>query len=157
MSDAHKDVGRTAQIADYLISECRDRGELLTPLKLQKLLYYADAWWLALHDKELISEKFQAWVHGPVATSQYHRFKEFRWKPITSEIKKPNDLTEAEASFLNDIIDVFGSETAVALEIMTHQEDPWLDARGELPSDEPCNNYISKELTRDFYKSLVED
>lgn len=77
------------KIADYLLAECRERGELLTNLKLQKLLYYADAWNLALRDRPLFEEKFKAWVHGPVLTSQYHRFKDYRWKPISEEIEMP--------------------------------------------------------------------
>lgn len=144
------------QLADYLISESRERGELLTLLKLQKLMFYADAWHLALYDQEITSERFQAWVHGPVVLSQYHRFKDLRWRAISEDISKP-ELGEALKSHLDEIIDVFGSETVVALEIMTHKERPWLDARGNLPPDEPCNEYISKDVTRDYYRTLGED
>ncbi|SDT91851.1 Panacea domain-containing protein [Stappia sp. ES.058] len=140
-------------LADYLISESRERGELLTPLKLQKLMYYSDAWHLALYDTEITVERFQAWVHGPVALSQYHRFKNFKWRPIDAEIECP-DLPIEMVKHLDEVVDVFGSETAVALEIMTHKEQPWLDARGDLAEDEPCNNYISKEITKYFYRSV---
>lgn len=147
---------RSYVLADYLLDECRERGEVLTPLKLQKLMFYADAWHLALYGKEITDERFQAWVHGPVALSQYHRFKDYRWKPITGEINRPA-ISKELAAHLDEIIDVFGSETAVALEMMTHQEKPWREARGNLPDDEPCNNYISKETTQEFYRSLGEN
>lgn len=140
-------------LADYLIVESRERGELLTPLKLQKLMFYADAWHLALHDKEITCERFQAWVHGPVALSQYHRFRDYKWKPIDAEIGRP-ELTKNLTTHLDEVIDVFGSETAVSLEIMTHKEKPWIEARGGIPEDEPCNNYISKETTKEFYRSI---
>lgn len=143
-------------LADYLLDECRERGEILTPLKLQKLMFYADAWHMALHGTEITDERFQAWVHGPVALSQYHRFKEFKWRPITASIERPI-ISEALTNHLDEIIDVFGSETAVALEMMTHQEKPWRDARGNIPDDEPCHNYISKEVTREFYGSLGQN
>ncbi len=143
------------QLADYLIAESRERGELLTPLKLQKLIFYADAWHMALYDDEITPEKFQAWVHGPVALSHYHRFKELRWHPIMEEVERPN-LGDELRSHLDEIIDVFGSETATALEIMTHSEEPWLAARGDIPEDDPCNNYISKALTKRYYRSLGE-
>ncbi|WP_407491858.1 Panacea domain-containing protein [Pseudooceanicola sp. MF1-13] len=143
-------------IADYLLAESRERGELLTPLKLQKLLFYSDAWHMALYDQEATNERFQAWVHGPVALSQYHRFKDFRWRPITEEIDRP-ELEGRMAQHLNEIIDVFGSESATALEIMTHQEAPWQAARGGIPDNEPCNNYIDKGLTRDFYGALAQE
>lgn len=147
---------RSWGMADYLLLESRERGELLTPLKLQKLLFYADAWHMALYGDEATSEQFQAWVHGPVALTQYHRFKEYRWRPITEEIERP-DLGDGLSQHLDEVIDVFGSESATALEIMTHQELPWLSARGGIPDDQPCNNYIDKGLTRDFYASFAKE
>ena len=144
---------RPYQIADYLLCEARERGELLSNLKLQKLLYYADAWSLALFDEELFPEAFQAWVHGPVLVSQYHRFKDYKWHPITTEIDCP-ELNPKLVLHLNEIIDVFGSEPAVALELMTHREKPWLDARGDTPPTEPSNAKISKAVTKEFYRSL---
>ena len=146
----------SALLSDYLLSEMRERGEILTPLKLQKMMFYADAWHLALYDREITGECFKAWVHGPVLTSQYARFKDYRWMPITSDIKKP-ETSENLARHLNDIVDIFGSETAVALERMTHQETPWLEARGDLPDDEPCDNYISKATTAEYYRELGQD
>jgi len=141
------------QIANYLLCESRERGEILSNLKLQKLLFYADAWCMALHDHELVQEEFQAWVHGPVLVSQYRRFKDFRWHPIEQEIERPV-LSEAISAYLNEVVDVFGSETAVALELMTHREPPWLQARGDLAPSEPSSARISKAITRDYYRSL---
>lgn len=144
---------RPYEIADYLIAECRERGELLTNLKLQKLLYYADAWNLALRDEPLFAEDFKAWVHGPVLLSQYHRFKDWKWLPIAEEIQKP-EIDEALAKYLDEIIDVFGCETAVSLELMTHREAPWLEARGDLPPTEPSTATISKETMKHFYRAM---
>lgn len=147
---------RPFDVADYLISECRERGEILTNLKLQKLLYYADAWNLALRDAALFDEDFKAWVHGPVLLSQYHRFKDYKWHPITEEIEKPQ-LPDDLSAFLDEIIDVFGSETAVSLELMTHREEPWLEARGDTPPTEPSTATISKETMKRFYRSFAKD
>ena len=149
-------VQETNRIADYLLTESRERGELLTPLKLQKLIFYSDAWHLALYDQEITPERFQAWVHGPVAVSQYHRFKEFQWRPITADLDRP-EFDERTANHLNEIIDVFGSESGTALEIMTHQERPWLQARGGIPDTEPSNAEIDKEVTKLFYRSIAAD
>lgn len=140
-------------IADYLLHESGQRGENLTNLKLQKLLYYADAWNLALRDQELFSEEFKAWVHGPVLLSQYHRFKDYKWKPITEAIKRP-DLDANLSNHLDEIIDVFGCETAVSLELMTHRELPWIAARGDIPPTEPSTASISKETMKQFYRSV---
>jgi uncharacterized phage-associated protein len=58
-------------VADYLIALAHERGESVNNLKLQKLLYYAQAWHLALHDEPLFPEKFQAWMTGPVIPAMY--------------------------------------------------------------------------------------
>jgi len=150
------DSNTSRNLADFLIAESRERGDLLTPLKLQKLMFYADAWFMALYDKELTSERFQAWVHGPVALSQYHRFKAYQWRPILEEVEKP-EFDKRTTKHLKEILDVFGPETGPALEMMTHSEKPWVKARGGIPDDEPCNAYISKKTTKKFYASLGKD
>lgn len=141
------------ELSDYLLCESRYRGEILTPLKLQKLCYYAQAWWLALRGEPLIDEDFQAWVHGPVLPSQYARFREYRWQPINEAVTRP-DLAEDIRDHLDEVIEVFGVESAVALERMTHEEAPWLEARGDTPAHMACNHVISKESMQRFYASL---
>lgn len=140
--------------ADFLLSESRERGEILTNLKLQKLLYYAQAWYLALKDRPLFQEDMEAWVHGPVLPSQYHRFKEFQWKSITANITMPQIGDDGLVDHLLEIVDVFGTETAVALELMTHRERPWIEARGDIPMDTPSTAIIDKTVMRDYYRTL---
>lgn len=141
-------------LADFLLVESRERGEVLTNLKLQKLLYYTQAWNLALFDAPLFDEDFQAWVHGPVLPSQYHRFKDFQWRPLDVEVARPDFAGTGTDIHLIDIIDVFGVETAVALELMTHREKPWIDARGDLPPDAISDAVIPKEGMAEFYRGL---
>lgn len=140
-------------VSDFLLHESRERGEILTNLKLQKLLFYSDAWYLALKKKELFPDLFEAWVHGPVLVSQYHRFSHFKWRFIDEEVVRPKFKKGVEAHLM-DIIDVFGSETAVALELMTHREKPWIEARGNLSLTDNCTNKISKKTTGKFYRGM---
>jgi uncharacterized phage-associated protein len=148
------DIISPSATADFLLTESRERGEILTNLKLQKLLYYAQAWYLALNDLPLFQEEMEAWVHGPVLPTQYYRFRSFQWKPIVQDIGRPTITTAGVEDHLNEIIDVFGTETAVALELMTHNEQPWIEARGNLPPDANSTNRISKNSMRDYYRSL---
>lgn len=148
------DICEPGKVADYLLVESRERGEVLTNLKLQKLLYYAQAWFLALHGEPLFEEEFRAWVHGPVLLSQYHRLKHNQWRPIMDDVERPVDIEPRVEGHLDEILDVFGSEPATALEIMTHQERPWREARGNLPSDEPSTAIINKNTMREFYKAI---
>lgn len=144
----------STQLADFLIVESRERGDLLTPLKLQKLMFYADAWHMVVFDSEITPERFQAWVHGPVALSQYHRFKDFQWRPITDDLQKPQFGADG-CQHLVEIVDVFGSESGTALEIMTHQEEPWLSARGGIADDEPSRTFIDKAITKSYYGQFL--
>ncbi|NBC32692.1 MAG: DUF4065 domain-containing protein [Alphaproteobacteria bacterium] len=151
------DILKPSAVADFLLIECRERGEVLTNLKLQKLLYYAQAWHLALHDQALFEEDFQAWVHGPVLPSQYQRFRDFQWRPIMLEVSRPGLPNEALDAFLVEVVDVFGCESAVALELMTHREKPWVEARGDLPPHVPSNAPISKQTMKDYYKAIRDN
>lgn len=153
------DVVSPSQVADFLLLESRERGELLTNLKLQKLLYYADGWYAVVSagGTPLFAEEFQAWVHGPVLPSQYRRFRECKWRPIeTADLRRP-DLSADVTRHLNEVIDVFGSETAVALELMTHRERPWIEARGGLPADAPSTAPISKQTMKRYFQSLADE
>ncbi len=150
---AQQDLISPDLVSDFLLCESRERGDVLTNLKLQKLLYYAQAWHLALKDIPLFHEDFQAWVHGPVLPSQYQRFKAFEWRPILEEILFPEILLHLK-TYLKEVIDVFGCETATSLELMTHQELPWKEARQDLAPDQPSTATIHKESMKTFYKSL---
>lgn len=141
-------------VADYLLWFAREHGDLLTPLKLQKLMFYADAWYMVMHEgEELIGEPFEAWVHGPVHRSTYNRFSAHRWNPIPGEAGKP-ELSPALEKFLSDVYTVFGGFSAYELEQLTHQETPWKAARGNFPSDASCTTAIDKALTRSFYNEM---
>jgi uncharacterized phage-associated protein len=150
------DIVSPKDAADFLLFESRELGEALTNIKLQKLLYYAQAWYLALQDKPLFSEDFEARVNGPVLPSQYQRFKKCEWRPILEKMILPH-LPKEISSHLTGIMDVFGIETAIALEVMTRQESPWLEARKGIDADQPSGNVISKESMESFYKSMPQD
>lgn len=148
-----RDLIAPSKTADFLLLECRERGDVLANLKLQKLLYYSQAWHLALHGRPLFDEDFQAWAHGPVLPSQYHRFQTFGWRPITEDLQRPAVGADLNRH-LTEIIEVFGAQTAVALELMTHRDRPWLEARGAIPMDQPSQAVIAKAAMRDFYRAL---
>lgn len=73
-------------IADYFIAVSNSTHDLITNLRLQKLVYYAQAWHLAIYQEPLFSEDFQAWVHGPVIPQLYTQYKEYKWNPITKDV-----------------------------------------------------------------------
>ena len=123
-------------------------------MKLQKLLYYSQAWHLAIFGAPLFEEPIEAWVHGPVVVSEYRRFKEWAWQPILENPHLPT-LEEQVQQHLNEIMDVYGGMTAYQLEQLTHAEAPWLKARNGIPEDEPSNAVIDLEDMKRFYRPIM--
>lgn len=111
------------QYNDYL-SNCENEDtDLISNLKLQKLLYYAQGCYLAAYDKMLFDEDIVAWRHGPVIESIYRHFKEYGSKGIDEfdAVTIDNDTS----SLLEDVYKVFGKYSAWGLRQMTHEETPW--------------------------------
>jgi uncharacterized phage-associated protein len=142
------------QIADTIIHLSRERGIEITNLKLQKLLYYAQAWNLAFTGEPLFHDSIEAWVHGPVVPSVFRKFKGYRWNAIDCTVSPVADARVT--AHINSVLDAYGSIQATRLESLTHREEPWRVARGDRPVDEPCNAVIDTEVMRRFYSSLLQ-
>lgn len=141
-------------VADIIIDVARARGETITNLKLQKLLYYAQAWHLVFVQDPLFPEAIEAWVHGPVVPAVFRRFREYRWSPIT-EALTPSDLP-AVRSHVDATYDAYGRFSATDLERLTHQESPWVSARAGLEPDIASHSVISHSSMRGFYAEKLE-
>jgi uncharacterized phage-associated protein len=70
------------RVAEYILFTAHERSIEMTNLKLQKLLYYCQAWYLAFLGKPLFGERIEAWIHGPVVPPVFGSFKEHRWNVI---------------------------------------------------------------------------
>lgn len=144
-----------SDIADwFLASVDREAGESITHLKLQKLIYYAQAWSLALRDKPLFEEDFQAWAHGPVVRSVYDRFSGSAWMALAAPEEDLAEFDEDTIYLLEDIFDSYGEMGAKQLEELTHSEEPWIEARGSLSPEARSENIISKVSMTRFYRDL---
>ena len=84
------------KIADYILFKTQNTGDFLTNLKLQKLLYYAQAWYLANYQKPLFDEPIEAWVHGPVVVQVYNEFRDYGCDRIGKMIDEEPDLSDDE-------------------------------------------------------------
>lgn len=146
-------------VADYfLLQTDSESGDFMTHLKLQKLVYYAQAWHLAIEKKPLFKNVIQAWAHGPVCPVLWDRFKEYGSKPIpaTAIIGETNKLNKNEQAFLDDVWNVYGQFTAKRLEEMTHSEAPWIKARGNTPEYQTCTTVITHASMREYYSKQLK-
>ncbi|WP_130807632.1 Panacea domain-containing protein [Senegalia massiliensis] len=126
--------------------------ESMTHKKLQKLCYYAQAWYLALYNERLIDSKFEAWIHGPVSPELYDKYKDNGWTPIKNE-ETPQNIEQNQEiyEFIEEIYRIYGDLDGNDLEVLTHKELPWLSAREGLGMLEWSNNVIDENIMRDFY------
>lgn len=145
-------------VAGYFLSKANlTVGDNITNLKLQKLCYYAQAWYLALEGKRLFDARFEAWAHGPANPGLFEKYRRYGHKPIEHPCVFDSDsLTAEEKEFLDEIWDVYGKYSDEYLERLTQQERPWREARGNLPDGEYCNTPIREETIAEYYRSLVE-
>lgn len=140
-------------VANYFLSLAdEEAGDQLSNMKLQKLLYYAQGFALAINGGPLFAEPIEAWTHGPVVPEIYHSFKTFGSGPIPRSAEfDPMSLDKATRELLDEVYEVYGQYSAWKLRNMTHDEAPWADAYRVAPSSN-----IESHALRDFFKSRIQ-
>lgn len=135
-------------VAAYIL---RKMGAMTT-MKLQKLLYYCQAWSLVWDEAPLFDEKIEAWASGPVVKDF---FKEHRTMfTIASAPGDPSKLSAKQIETIDSVLDYYGDKSSQWLSDLTHMEDPWKDARGGLPPGERSNREIPLGEMMLYYSSL---
>jgi uncharacterized phage-associated protein len=152
-------------VANYFLDAGNRESVPLTPLKLQKLVYFAHGWYMGFTGEPLVHESIQAWEFGPVIPSLYHEFKEFKNNPITRYTCsfRPEDLTSSEMmaakSLLDRIWSIYSRYTASQLSALSHEPNgPWHQMLGQMPDGHVRvrNMPIPNELIHHFFRARVE-
>ena len=133
--------------------------EEVTPLLLQKLLYYVQGIHLALYDEAVFPEECEAWIHGPAYHRIYTLFKDFRYNPIDDERFSllagcEESLTREEKLVIRLVTKTFGMYSGKVLEKITHMEKPWCDARGDLIEETTSDRIINKNEIKSYFKQV---
>lgn len=150
------------------------KGMSASPLKLQKLLYYEQAWFMVFFGREntLFEDVPQAWVNGPVYPVVYHEYRgkvanmcdHLKKEHFTSSdiqgtmeaIVKKNGWNGETVELLDSIIMLYGSKTQNQLIFLTHAEAPWVEARGGMPPYMSSTAPISLDTMYGYYKARRE-
>lgn len=150
------------QASDYIIFRCKIQGDTdLSVLKHQKILYYVQAWYLAFYGVPAFDASFQAWIHGPVNREIYdlYKNKKYLYSEMNFEdifIENIADTLDSEMKLhIDTILDSYAKFSAIELEIMTHKEDPWLEARKGYSSSQRCENIINNECMQRYYAARL--
>ncbi len=120
---------KPAVIANYFLKRAKEEGKQITPMKMQKLVYFAHGLNLVQHRTPLIDEEFQAWRYGPVIVSLYQDLKRYRDSPIEKPLAVgplKAGLDAATTEVLDAVWEIFGDLDAITLSELTHLSDsPW--------------------------------
>ena len=143
---------KVEEIAEWFLNKNRiqmnfEDSEYITNLKLQKLLYYAQGYFLAKRDDPLFQEDFLAWEHGPVVKKIYDKYKVNGASGIVYEKDFDVEMNEETEEILEEVYEEYGQYTAWKLRNMTHEEEPWKSTR--------INEVIKKEKIKEFFKSKI--
>jgi uncharacterized phage-associated protein len=142
-------------IAKYILLIANENGDIVTNLKLQKLLYYAQAWYMVHHEgKKLFSNDIEAWKFGPVVKGVYDLYKKFSRNPIDEDVDEKNlsCLSPEDRKFMDEFLGEFMDHSALSLINMIHNELPWQEAFDE--QDPYGLHIISTDSMYDYYSKL---
>ncbi|HEX3465782.1 MAG TPA: type II toxin-antitoxin system antitoxin SocA domain-containing protein [Candidatus Elarobacter sp.] len=129
----------------------------MSATKLQKLVYYCQAWSLVWDDRPLFDDEIQAWANGPVIPVLY---RAHRGQSIISTVGGNADAIARDpiaSETVDSVLAYYGDKTPLWLSDLTHEEAPWTQARGELPAGAWSDHVISNEAMRSYYSSLVRE
>ena len=138
-------------VIQYLLYQCED----ITPLALQKALYYIQGFHFAFYRTFLFSEDCQAWTHGPVYRDIYFRYRDYRFDPIEKTTTFDTSVFSAsEKAICDSVINNICCYSGKILERFTHNEAPWLTTRGDLPDSAPSDRIIEKSVIGAYFDAV---
>ena len=135
-------------VASYILGK---QGRM-TAMKLQKLVYYSQAWSLVRDGRPLFGEEIEAWVNGPVV---YELFKAHRgmFELSAADLRygNPATLDRAATATIDAVLEHYGAMSPKRLSDLSHTEAPWLEARRDLGGTARSARVITTEAMRDYY------
>jgi len=141
-------------VANYFL-KCQDvdAGDLMSNMKLQKLVYYAQGFHLAIKDRPLFNETIMAWEHGPVCVPLYKQYKRYggRAIPIPYDVDTYGIFDQETRDLLDMVHYCYGQFSAWKLRNLTHEETPWLVAYRKGRAE------ISLDDMKAYFKTQLEE
>ena len=125
----------------------------ITTMKLHKLLYYSQAWSLVWDDEHLFRDRLEAWANGPVIPSVY-RMHRGKFKVRTWSHGNSSALNEQQKETVDAVLEYYGDKSSQWLSDLTHEEDPWKNARAGLASSDRGSQQITLSSMAEYYSSL---
>lgn len=122
----------------------------MTTMKLQKLVYYSQAWSLVWDEKPLFADPIEAWTNGPVIPALYKlhkgKFQVSEWPQGNAEL-----LDAEQKETVDAVLEYYGGHTSQWLSELSHREAPWREARKGLEPGDPGKRTISHAAMAEYY------
>lgn len=148
-------MAQAEDVARYILylSQQEPEPELMSQMRLHKLVYYCQAWCLAMRDEPLFDERIEAWQHGPVVPVIYPVFADYSSNAIAAhESRDGENLRPDDRGLIDSIWANYRKYSASELRSMTHRERPWKDVAGGEEADIPPHTIISHDAMRSYYR-----
>ena len=136
-------------VAAYVL----ERSGPVSAMKLEKLVYYCQAWSLVWDDRPLFKAKIEAWANGPVVPQLYRLHRKI-FTVASWPAGDPTTLNDLERDTVNAVVSFYGKRPSQWLSDLTHSEPPWRNARLGIPSGAPCKHEITLSAMAEYYGSL---
>jgi uncharacterized phage-associated protein len=142
-------------VAAYILR----RQGAMTAMKLQKLVYYAQAWSLVWDERPLFMDRIEAWANGPVCPDLYasHRGAFAVSPEWGASVGNPAALDAAARETVDAVLEYYGDKAPQWLSDLTHAEDPWRNAREGLADGERGHREITHAAMVEYYEGLAPD
>ena len=133
-------------VAAYIL----DKSGMMTAMKLQKLVYYSQAWSLVWDDAPLFRERIEAWTNGPVVPALYDKHRgQLQVRSWSSG--DPTALTRTQRETVDAVLKFYGKRSSQWLSDLTHREAPWVKARIGVAAGERGRKEISHASMVEYY------
>jgi len=136
-------------VVKYILSKKKP----ITAMKLQKLVYYCQAWSLVWDGKQLFREKIEAWANGPVVKELYNDHRGM-YEIVDIVRGNKNNLKDYQKETIDIVLEFYGNKTPQWLSDLTHMEPPWREARRGIPNGDRGDNEINLASMEEYYSSL---
>jgi uncharacterized phage-associated protein len=138
------------EVASVIISRS---GPWIDAMTLQKLLYYVQAWHLAITDEPLFEGRIKAWKDGPIVPQVWHSRRDRSTRRASDQAVEGIELLADTSDLIDLVLSTYGSMSGDELSALTHVESPWREARGDLPPGAHCSAEVSTESIARFYRT----
>ena len=143
-------MANVLDVATYILNKC---GSMST-MKLQKLVYYTQAWSLVWDENELFPEEFEAWANGPVCRELYENHRG-RYRLEVGDIQgNKQGISGEQQESIDTVLKEYCDKSPQWLSVLTHQEDPWKNARAGILDGCRGEVIVTKDAMLEYYGSL---